>query len=210
MTKTPIHYEVEVRLGFEDENHARRALPDFVISSLNRKQNWSTIIFGRDLFLSGEVLRISTNKTRPPYRSYLGWKGIDQGRFANIREEVDEEIRGDVEGGYILEQLGGAQGVTTPADMERELDHLGHAPFMQFDTINHIGRSDDGLLSFKLMQCSRLSFPVLFEIEKMADSIPAAKEAESQLQSLLTGWRLLEYRVKEEPPTLLYFQHYAT
>src|SRR4030042_4541082 len=91
MTNSEALFEVEIRCHFDNPEEAFRVLP-FLRSSLGRRVSWLTRCYGLALFRSGQLLRMTEVIDRGKVSYYLGWKGPDTGVFANIRQEVDEEI----------------------------------------------------------------------------------------------------------------------
>ena len=106
MTISKANYEVETRFQFTDKNEAYRVLP-FLKSSLKLEIRWVTYFYGIDIFKAGGVLRMSKVFGYNDIRHFLTWKGPDTGSFADIRQELGEEITNGIKESDILKHLGG-------------------------------------------------------------------------------------------------------
>lgn len=196
-------FEVEVRCHFDSRDEAYKVLP-FVRSCLQREVSWVNRFYGLTLFKSGQLLRVSEVVHRGEDRRYLGWKGPDIGRFANIRLEIDEEFTTGIVNSAVLKRLGGKEGIGTPEAMIRELEQLGHRQFMSFQGNNFDGYDDQFGVKVKLMACPVLKWPFLVELEKTADTEEEATRCEIQLLELSQRFQLQSRLVREEPPSLFY------
>jgi hypothetical protein len=196
-------FEVEVRCHFHDVAEAYAALP-FLSPNLQRKCVWETSIYGLKLFHSGQLLRTARLVFDKEPQYYLGWKGPDIGQFANIREEIDEEITSGISNSVILKLLGGKECVQNIAEAVRELDRLGYSRFMSFEGVDSSGYYAPYGLSLKLMHCPTLRWPLIVEIEKTAKTAEGADRCQQELFDLCSLFQLHDRIVKEEPPTLLY------
>ena len=196
-------FEVEIRFHFRDRQEVCEALP-FLRSQLRYKGKWSTTIYGRELFKSGGLLRLSKIVLDESIRWFLAWKGPDLGEFANIRQELDEEgTNGNIES-RILPLLNGKKEIQSPQDLDLELSSLGYEGFMSFSGNNYVGFFEPLGLDVKLMYCTDLKWPLLVELEKTAATREEAVHCEQQLRQFCDKFALLEKMVREEPPTLLY------
>ncbi len=195
--------EVETRLRFADPDEALQALP-FLRACLDRKLVWHTHIHGEALYRLGSLLRLAGGHAPGGQdRHLLGWKGPDRGVFANIREEIDEEITCGIADSAILAKLGGRPAAGSPAEVEMELDRLGHRRFMTFAGHSLLGVYKPLGLHLKLMACEALRWPLLLEIEKTAGDMSEAAVAEKEIESFIRKSGLLDRVVREEPPDLL-------
>jgi hypothetical protein len=176
----------------------------FLRACLKSRCNWITAIHGQRLFQSGQLLRTAQVKVKEQLQYYLGWKGPDMGKFANIRQELDEEITPESEYSYILNSLGGKSSIKGFQEVNQELERLGHAQFMSFEGEDLTGYYKPHGISLKLMRCEQLRWPLIVEIEKTADSPEVAVRCEQALLDLCILLQLHDRVVKEEPPTLLY------
>lgn len=198
-------YEVEVRCRFGSTQDAYRILP-FLEASLEQEVCWLTRHYGEKLFLAGQVLRMSEVETPRGPRHYLGWKGPDLGRFANIREEINEDITQGIQRSAILARLGAKRLVASAETAANELERLGHRQFMLFRGRNLLGYSKGLGISVKLMSCAELTYPLLVELEKTAATTMEANQREAELELLCAQLGLNDRRVREEPPSLLWAQ----
>ena len=96
-------FEVEIRCQFSHRATADEILP-FLDSCLNYEKVWTDTYYGLRLFKSGQVLRISDVAHGCEEKHFLGWKEPDVGEFANIRQELDEEITTEAMNSTILTQ----------------------------------------------------------------------------------------------------------
>jgi adenylate cyclase class IV len=196
-------FEVEVRCHFGDVAEAYAALP-FLLPNLQRKCVWETSIYGLKLFQSGQLLRTASLVFDKEPRYYLGWKGPDIGQFANIREEIDEEITSGSSHSSILKLLAGRGSIHDINEAIQELDRLGYSRFMSFEGVDSSGYYAPYGLSLKLMHCPVLQWPLIVELEKTAHTAQEADLRQQELFDLCTLFQLHDRLVKEEPPTLLY------
>ena len=198
-----MQYEVEIRCCFDNRDEAFERFP-FLASSLQEEATWTNSTYGLDLFKSGQLLRTSEVRFDSEISYYIGWKGPDIGNFANIRQELDEEITGGIRNSAILGRLGGSGTLATPQEVIRELERLGYKPFMSFHGIDLLGQYEPLTLHTKLLTSPDLPWPFIVEIEKSASTEEEALCCEQELRELCRQLRLQEYLVREEPPTLLY------
>jgi hypothetical protein len=196
-------YEVEFRCRFDNTDEAYNKLP-FLKDCLNRSWTWSTTIHGLSIFKSGKLLRTARILDGKDTRNFVGWKGPDKGQFANIRQEVDEEILPSTTYSRIIRNLGGQIARGNYNDIVRELERLGYPGFMSFEGTDSGGYYEPYDVKLKLMNCRNLKWPLMLEIEKTADSLEEAFQCEKDLQELGGRLGLQDRIVKEEPPTLLY------
>ena len=139
MTTVPnFSYEVEIRFRFQNHQEVYRVLP-FLRSILQHDGEWETTIYGQDLFKSGELLRLSKVVLDEKIRWFFAWKGPDLGEFANIRQEIGEEVTNGVIESQILQFLKGKKEIRSPQALDLELDLLGDERFMSFTGNNYVG-----------------------------------------------------------------------
>jgi hypothetical protein len=204
MTGSGIPFEVEIRCRFDSLEEAYDRLP-FLPESLDRRMTWTSTFYGLDMFKSGRLLRLTSDKfDNSGTRYFLGWKGPDIGMFANIRRELDEEITGGIANSEILRQLGSDSKPAGPEEVAEELEKLGHGHFMAFQGNDESGYDEQHEVHVKVMHCPVIEWPLLVELEKSANTEEEARQCENALRSLCGEYNLGEYLVKEEPPTLLY------
>lgn len=203
MIKTDISYEVEIRCRFQDAAEAYRVLP-FLKASFNREIDWITRHYGRELFLAGQLLRMSEIVQDGHTGHFLGWKGEDSGTTANIREEIEEDItEGSIQSG-VMTKIGGNHEIPAPEAARQELERLGHWEFMAFQGHNLLGYDRNQNIATKLMNCPDLSFPCLVELEKAAGTPGETLKCQAELVGLVEKYQLKKRLIREEPPTLLY------
>ena len=176
----------------------------FLVSCLRHEVTWSTTIYGLELFQSGQLLRAGETTIDSEIKYFLGWKGPDTGSFANIRQELDEEITSDGTSSAVLEHLGGNANVGTGKGVVEELGQLGHYEFMSLEGFNLSGYYEPQFISVKLMNCAMLKWPLLLELEKTAKSEEEAIRCEEELREVCRQFQFESRLVREEPPTLLY------
>ena len=117
---------------------------------------------------------------------------------------MEEIIGEDTAGSPILKMLGGKADIKSKDEAVRELQHLGHHPFMSWSGVDSLGYYDTYDIKVKLMSCPILKWPWIVEIEKMAATEQDAHRCEEELYELCQKLRLHEQIFKEEPPQLLY------
>lgn len=76
----------------------------------------------RTRFKSGQVLRVGDVTIGNETMYYLDWKGPDIGKFANIRQELNEEVTNGIANSVIMEWLTGAPRPYTHHEIIQELD----------------------------------------------------------------------------------------
>ena len=204
----PLIYEVEIRFFTETYEDACDKLP-FLEESLNGEESWKSDTYGLELFKSGQLLRIGHAPLTEVTRHYLGWKSPDTGEFANIRQEIGEEITNGIENSSILDKLGGGNIFESLNEVSTELERLGHHNFMSFSGIDKFGYYKPLDLSIKVMACPKLEFPLLVELEKTAATEEKAKKREEELFNLSVDLHIDNLLVKKEPPTLIYESIYG-
>jgi adenylate cyclase class IV len=195
--------EVETRFRFTDQTETFDLLP-WIAPCFNRKNRWTTVHFGAGLFDKDIILRIGESYRETGNQLFLGWKGPDRGSFANIREELDEEITAGIISSQILTLMKGNPGQPSAGAVARELVRLGYEPFMEFTGENRFGFYEPLQLHLKLLYCPVLAHPCLLEIEKTAAGETEAMELERELLAFTRQYRLEERVVRKEPPTLLH------
>jgi adenylate cyclase class IV len=203
-------YEVEIRCHCNDESEAYSILP-FLRSSLREEDriSWVTRFYGLDLFRSGELLREAEVVRDGRVRRYLGWKGPDIGRYANIRLEIEEEFTDGLTDSAILGRLGGREGLIRRGDVIHELERLGHRQFMSFKGTEITGYDETLDIKTKIMSCPVLKWPLIVEMEKTADTEEEAYAREKELAKLASRFKIESRILRQEPPTLLYIQFFA-
>lgn len=195
-------YEVEFRCHFADRGEAFEKIP-FLARGLQGRCTWETAIYGPEYFKSGLLLRTAAVVDGKGPRYYIGWKGSDTGKFANIRQELDGEI-GSASSQAILRYFGGKTNPGTLAEVSRELERLGYHRFMSFSGEDASGYYQPLDLHLKIMYCETLRWPLIVEIEKTAATLQEASQREEELFALSRELGLEERVVRDEPPTLLY------
>lgn len=203
MARNDILYEIEIRCRFDNPEEAYENLP-FLRSCLQREISWVTRFYGLALFKSGQLLRMSEVVHHGEIRNYLGWKGPDIGAFANIRQEVDEEITSGLINSSIMRRLGSYREMRAPVAVTRELELLGHGQFMSFRGKDLTGYDEQHDVKIKLMTCPELRWPLLVELEKTAGTEKESTQRETELQELSNEFQLHNHLIREEPPSLLY------
>ena len=196
-------YEVEIRCHFDSVEEAYNKIP-FLRACLKHEMVWFSGIYGEEFFKSGKLLRMSKTTIDGETKYFMGWKGEDNGIFANIREEIDEVVTNGVTDSRILEKLG-SQNRTLPRNkISAELKKLGHRRFISWRGIDLFGEYKPLGVSMKLMTCRTLKWPVLVEIEKSAYTKEDALLKENELRAFCDRFGLHDRLVREEPPTLLH------
>ena len=205
-----VTFEVEIRCHFDSQDQAFELLP-FLRTCLQGGSavSWFTRFFGLVLFKSGQLLRVAEVAQGGTVRRYLGWKGPDLGRFANIRQEIDEEFTTGIANSTVLRQLGGTERALAANGVVEELERIGHVQFMAFQGKDLTGHDQERDLKVKLMTCPVLKWPVIVELEKTAETEQAARRLEDDLRELSNRFALASRLVRKEPPTLLYEQLYS-
>ncbi len=165
---------------------------------------WSGTFYGRELFESGKLLRISKIDNGSDIEYHLTWKGPDRGKFANIREEISESITHGITDSIILELLGGKHHFLNKDAVVIELERLGYLPFMSWHGLDIFGHYEPYDVNVKLMSCDFIKYPWLVELEKMASTAEEAILFEAELKRISQHFKLGNYLVKSEPPDLLY------
>ncbi|MBN1191777.1 MAG: hypothetical protein JXA46_18645 [Dehalococcoidales bacterium] len=202
-------YEVEFRCHFDTIDEAFNRLP-FLQESLRRHFTWTTAIYGREYFRSGQLIRTARVTEGKNTRYYLGWKGPDTGRFTNIRQEAGEEILPPSTRSGILDFLGGKAEIRDIAGATNELERLGYAKFMEFEGEDSSGYCGIYDVYLKMMTCRALKWPLIVEIEQTADTREKADFCQEFLYNLCRDFNLQERVIRDEPPTLLYKELYGT
>ncbi|MBN2238823.1 MAG: hypothetical protein JW712_03535 [Dehalococcoidales bacterium] len=205
MNKDSIPFEVEIRFHFDSFEDACNRIP-FLRDSLDyeNKKTWDSRIYGQELFKSGRLLRIGVLSPVTDPKYFLCLKGPDIGRFANIRQEIDEEIIGRTANTTILEQLGARTDITTVDEIQAELTRLGHHEFMSFGGEDTYGCYEQYGIDIKLMSCPVLKYPLMVEFEKIAATEAEAFAYDNDLKKITEELKLGDVLVRDEPPTLLY------
>jgi adenylate cyclase class IV len=196
-------FEVEFRCHFNNPDDAYQALP-FMRSCLDRQVIWNGTFYGLELFQSGQVLRTADVVEGKNTQYYMTWKGPDTGKFANIRQEIVENITDGITNSSIFSLLGGRERIQNKNEAIQELERLGYNRFMSWMGTDLIGYYEPHNINVKLLFCAMLRWPFLVEIEKMATTEEEASRCESELYELSRKLQLQRLLVKEEPPSLLY------
>lgn len=196
-------FEIEFRCHFSNNEKAYKALP-FLPSCLKGENTWVDTFYGLGLFKSGQILRVSDVFIGDETRHYLSWKGPDIGKFANIRQELNEEVTNSIANSVIMEWIVGTQRPYTHHEIIQELEQLGHARFMSYRGKSLFGHYEPFSIDVKLMTCSVLKWPLLVEIEKMAITEKEAILRQQDLRELCSQFQLETSLIREEPPSLLY------
>ena len=132
-------YEIEFRCQFGSDEEAYRLLP-FLKASLKWEYNWFDNYHGLAVFKSGQVLRASGVYGIQGQRYFLGWKGPDRGRFANLRRELNEETTERIENSAIIHHFCKTQKTYLPQEIEPALDQAGYTKFMSYQGHSLTGR----------------------------------------------------------------------
>lgn len=199
-----ISYEVEIRFLTATPEEAYRILP-FLEASLGAEKTWATAIYGRGIYERGRLLRVGQVPATDPAHIYLGYKEIDEGTFANIRQEWGEEITQGATDSAILAKIGIPHAIASATAIIDQLQQAGHHPFMDFAGVDRLGHVPTLGLHTKLMRCPKiLGTQLMVELEMTADSIESAHAAEEQLRQLAHDYQLTDRLIRAEPPTLLY------
>ncbi len=202
-------YEIEIRFQVATPAAAFARLP-FLQESLGPEKSWSTAIFGKEIYNAGKLLRIGHVPPTGNRRTYLGYKEVDEGTFANIRREWGEEITGGVVASPILRGLGITDALPTPQAVHDRLVAAGHHPFMSFSGVDQQGYVPALRVHTKLMRCPQiLGDAVMVELEQTATTKDAALRAEAALQQLAEEHNLTAELIRAEPPTLLHRATFA-
>ena len=128
----------------------------------------------------------------------------DIGAFANVRREIEEECTHGIINSAILSKFGIDGDFGTPGAVIRKLEEAGYAQFMSFSGKDLAGYDESLGVNAKLMLCPALQWPILVELEKMANTEADATRCEADLRELSRKYGLQSRLVREEPPTLLY------
>ena len=197
-------YEIEIRFLAATAEEAFQLLP-FLEASLGPEKTWATAIYGRAIYESGRLLRVGRVPAVDPVHYYLGYKGVDEGSFANVRREWGEEITTGAPASPILATIGIHEALATPEAVIERLAQAGHHPFMDFTGVDRLGYEPTLGLHTKLMRCPKiLGDQVMVELEVAADSYNAACDAEQRLRTIAHEFHIVDRLVRDEPPTLLY------
>ncbi len=207
MSEKDAAFEVEIRCRFQDTAEAYQVLP-FLKASFNREIDWITRHYGRELYLAGELLRMSDVVRHGRLGHFLGWKGKDTGTAANIREEIEEEITNGSRHCGVMQKIGGNQSIPTPEAARQELEKLGHREFTAFHGHNLLGYDKELDIATKLMNCPDIDIPCLVELEKTALTLGTAQQQQTELMWLVHQFGLEKRLIREEPPTLIYNKLY--
>lgn len=196
-------FEIEFRCRFTTEEEAFLALP-FLRSSLTASVDWTDAYYGFELFQRGEVLRFAGMSWAGEARYSLGWKGVDVGTFANLRQELNEDVTGGIRHSRILAALADEDGPCALSEIVPALEAAGHAYFMSYAGRSLVGRHEALGINTKLMHCDTLRWPLLVELEKMSATEAEAERSEQELREICREYRLEDRVVREEPGNLLY------
>ncbi len=198
-------YEVEFRCRFASDEEAYATIP-FLRESLFRSVGWTDAYYGPEVFERGEVLRFSSTIVRSEVRFFLGWKGVDLGSFANLRQELAEEVTTGIEQSEILALFAGQSGPYPREEIVPALEGTGHNYFMSYAGESALGHYEPLAVNLKLMRCEAIRWPLLVEFEKLAQTEDEAHRFESDLLDICHTYDLSDRLVDEEPGTLLYEQ----
>lgn len=197
-------YEVEIRFCVPTAEEAYRLLP-FLAASLGPEKPWYTQIIGREIYEAGKLLRMGYVPPDGSGRTYLGYKAMDEGTFANIRQEWGEEVTDGAAASIILAQLGLPTTSPSPTALREQLAVAGHTPFMDFAGVDRQGYVPALDVHTKLMRCPKiLGDQLMVELELTAASKAEAGLAEEKLRQLAVEYAITDRLIREEPPTLLY------
>ena len=200
-------YEVEIRAWMDDIPSIWKTMP-FLNQLEWKKEKWQTSMFGRKIFEAGELLRISKIGLGTHSKFFLGWKSVDKGNVANIREELGEEITNGIINSTILKTVGlHRTDFRTSDQVVSALAEYDLLPFMTFSGENIVAKDTEKNISFKIMQCNDINFNLLIETEKTAESLDEAFQFEKELIKFARQNKIENRIVHEEPPTLLYLKN---
>jgi len=207
-TNSGTTYEVEARVAFADDNEAYSRLP-FLKDCLKDELHWTTWMFSARLFKADRMLRFSDVVTSSGLKYYIGLKEPDVGRFCNIRIEVDEDITDGLQDSAILNTLGIDLngGTINRQNIFQIFGSYGFDQLVEFHGHSLVGKGKGkgrGLdLSFKLMHCSELKYPLMLEFEKTAYSRQEASQLEKEIEQFADDHNLKNILVRTEPPALI-------
>jgi hypothetical protein len=196
-------YEVETRVFFKSTDEAYSLLP-FLKECLSTEVKWEARMHGIQLFKNGELLRVAYINRKNLKKVFWGYKGKDIGEFCNIRSEKIEDITDGIHDSLVLKRISDEEILIDPSNVKNVLESLGYIQFMSFEGVDLTGKNKELDLSFKLMSCSALKYPVLLEIEKTTITIDDSYSAETKIQDFIYHNNLLDRTIRKEPPTLLY------
>lgn len=201
-----LHYEVETRVYFESYEEALDKAV-FLKDCLKREVDWTTYMFGPELYKSGRLLRMSRVEGKNHRKFWLGYKDKDIGKLYNVRAELDENITGGVQCSEVLKASCGGDYPVSPENVFELLEKLGHKQFMAFSGKNFVGEFEG--FSLKLMNCEVLKHKWLLEIEMGSADVDGAHSKEKELKSFADRWKMQDRIVMEEPPALLFEAIYS-
>lgn len=201
-------YEVEIRFIADSPEDAFARVP-FLKDSLGAPKEWSSEIVGRSIFDEGRLLRAgwsrgTAGRNEDDKRWAIGYKELDVGNQANIREEWGEETTTGIADSEILAQMGIVGAFASPDAVMDALAAAGHQPFMGFFGVDRLGCYEPLGVHTKLAQCPAiLDERLLVELELEAGSLAEAREAEAKLIELATELGIVDLLERDEPPTML-------
>ena len=197
-------YEVEIRFIAETAEEAFTTVP-FLEASLGESKEWSTEILDRSIFEDGRLLRVGWAQSGDVRLDFIGFKGPDEGRVANIRQEWGEEISDGIVDSQIMALLGLSATFATADAIRKTLVDAGHVPFMSFSGVDRLGHHAPLAIHTKLARCPAiLDDRVLVELEMEANTLTEAESAERSLLNIAEQYNIVERLVRDEPPTMLY------
>jgi len=196
-------FEVETRFHFKDQDEAFQAVP-FLQAGLKRNMEWTTGFYGVEILKSGKVLRKSQVSIDGRTRHFICWKGPDIGGAVNIRQEVNEEVTTGIAGSSVMSILGGPTDLENPEQAVKEIEHLGHGKYMSFSGTDFFGYFKPLDIRVKLMFCPHIDYPLLVELEKIAETEAEAARFEDDIIKICDDLQLRGRQIRKEPPTLLY------
>lgn len=199
-----MNYEIEIRFVVDTPDEAFQLLP-FLEASLGSPKRWKTDIIGEQIFRDGRLLRIGQVYDEENVCSFLGYKGPDVGRFANIRQEWGEEITGGIVNSTILRKMKIDDDFSSAEAVTSALSRAGHRSFMSFSGEDSLGFYEPLSIHTKLCRCQDIvGERTLIELELSANSPSDAESAEIRLMEIARQYNLTKMLLRDEPPTLLY------
>lgn len=221
-----LKYEVETRFCFNTKDELLDIFP--ILKNITfTKVIWNTTILKNELFNQDIQLRFSEVCINEKKHYYLGYKDKDIGNFCNIRKELDEEIK-DFSNFYsksiILKKILKIQNLQDKLKIKDYYEFLNYLNFLNLDKFLFFeGESElasialskffsekenkkieKQRLNLKILYSKQIKYPILFEIELMADNEKQAFFYETLLRKVVDEYNLGSKIIRKEPPTIVY------